>query len=104
MWSIIPASVVVLPEPVGPVTSTSPRGSIASDASTGGSPRSPSEIAPMLTRRKTRPHDPRAMKALTRNRPRPVIEYAKSASFVTRKASCRSGRSTSSTIARCLRR
>jgi hypothetical protein len=45
MWSIIPASVVVLPEPVGPVTSTSPRGSIASDASTGGSPRSLSEIA-----------------------------------------------------------
>ncbi len=30
MWSIIAASVVVLPEPVVPVTSTSPRGSRAS--------------------------------------------------------------------------
>ena len=30
MWSIMPASVVVLPEPVGPVTSTRPRGSRAS--------------------------------------------------------------------------
>ena len=30
-WSTMPASVVVLPEPVGPVTSTRPRGSIASE-------------------------------------------------------------------------
>ena len=52
MWSIIPASVVVLPDPVGPVTSTRPRGSIASGASTGGRPRSSSGIAPTLTRRK----------------------------------------------------
>ena len=36
MWSIMPASVVVLPEPVGPVTSTRPRGSIASAASASG--------------------------------------------------------------------
>ena len=36
MWSIIEASVVVLPEPVVPVTSTMPRGSRASFCTTGG--------------------------------------------------------------------
>ena len=38
MWSIIPARVVVLPEPVGPVTRTRPRGSIASAWTTCGQP------------------------------------------------------------------
>ena len=38
--SIIAASVVDLPEPVGPVTSTRPRGRSASVASTGGRPSS----------------------------------------------------------------
>jgi hypothetical protein len=38
--SIIAASVVDLPLPVGPVTSTRPRGRSASVASTCGSPRS----------------------------------------------------------------
>ena len=44
--SIIAASVVDLPLPVGPVTSTSPRGRSASVASTGGSPSSskPSDL------------------------------------------------------------
>ena len=49
MWSTMPDSVVVLPEPVGPVTSTSPRGSMARLASTGGRPSSPSGVAPTLT-------------------------------------------------------
>ena len=40
MWSIIAASVVVLPEPVGPVTSTSPRFSSARRRTTGGRPSS----------------------------------------------------------------
>ena len=39
--SIIAASVVDLPLPVGPVTSTRPRGRSASVASTGGRPSSP---------------------------------------------------------------
>ena len=74
MWSIIPARVVVLPEPVGPVTSTRPRGSMASALSTGGRPSSSSGMAPTLTRRKTMPAEPRERKALTRNRPRPGTE------------------------------
>ena len=40
MWSIIAASVVDLPEPVGPVTSTSPRGRSARYRQTFGRPRS----------------------------------------------------------------
>ena len=40
--STIEASVVDLPEPVGPVTSTKPRGSIAKFATDGGMPRSSS--------------------------------------------------------------
>ena len=39
--------------------------------STGGRPRSSSGMAPTLTRRKTRPAEPRERNALTRNRPRP---------------------------------
>src|SRR6478735_317292 len=95
MWSIIPASVVVLPDPVGPVTRTRPRGSIASAASASGSPRSGSGMAPTLTRRKTRPAEPRERKALTRKRPTPGSEYAKSASLVLANSSRRSSRSTS---------
>jgi hypothetical protein len=40
--SIIDASVVDLPEPVGPVTSTRPRGLEVSSVTTGGKPRSAS--------------------------------------------------------------
>ena len=36
MWLIIDASVVVLPQPAGPVTRIRPRGSMASFATTGG--------------------------------------------------------------------
>ena len=42
--STIAASVVVLPDPVGPVTSTRPRGSSASWRITSGSPSSASDI------------------------------------------------------------
>ena len=38
--SMIEASVVDLPDPVGPVTSTRPRGFLASSVTTGGSPSS----------------------------------------------------------------
>ncbi len=74
MWSTIAASVVVLPEPVGPVTRTRPRGSRASAARAGGMPSSSRDIAPIATRRKTRPTEPRDRKALTRKRPTPGIE------------------------------
>ena len=98
MWSTIPASVVVLPDPVGPVTSTSPRGSIDRLASTAGSPRSTSGIAPTLTRRNTSPQAPLLRKAFTRNRPIPEMEKAKSASLVRLNCSTRSARMTSVTI------
>ena len=48
MWSIIAASVVLLPLPVVPVTSTRPRSSSAIFFSTGGSPSS--SIGPDLHR------------------------------------------------------
>ena len=73
-WSIMDASVVVLPDPVGPVTSTSPRGSSASRAITGGRPRSSIDSAPSWTRRSTSPTEPRWRNALTRNRPTPGSE------------------------------
>ena len=73
-WSIMAARVVVLPEPVGPVTSTSPRGCSARWAITGGRPSSAIDIAPSWTRRSTIPTEPRWRKALTRNRPTPARE------------------------------
>ena len=60
MRSTIDASVVVLPDPVGPVTRTSPRGSRASSPMTSGSASSASACAPTATRRKTMPYVPRA--------------------------------------------
>jgi hypothetical protein len=73
-WSIMAARVVVLPDPVGPVTSTRPRGFSARWAITGGRPSSAIDIAPSWTRRSTIPTDPRWRKALTRNRPTPGRE------------------------------
>src|SRR4051794_27120629 len=99
MWSTMPASVVVLPEPVGPVTSTRPRGSRASWLMTAGTLSSSSGIAPTETRRNTRPTEPRERNALTRNRPTPAREYAKSASLVRLNDSRRSSRITSSAMA-----
>ena len=80
MWSIIAASVVDLPDPVVPVTSTRPRSSSAIRSSTGGS--SSSRMARMRAgiSRSTRPTEPRCWKMLQRKRPSPGTEYAMSIS------------------------
>ena len=59
MWSIMAARVVVLPEPVGPVTKTMPRDSSASRVTTGGKPRSSTDMAAGSTRRSTMAAVPR---------------------------------------------
>ncbi len=71
--SIIAARVVLLPEPVGPVTSTKPRGLEASSRSTCGTL---SESRPGMscgTRRKAALTEPRWKKQLTRKRATPGI-------------------------------
>ena len=57
--SIIAASVVDLPEPVGPVTSTKPRGFLVKSVSTFGSPRLSSAGISCGIRRKAAPSDAR---------------------------------------------
>src|SRR3954447_19199736 len=81
MWSIIAASVVDLPEPVVPVSSTMPRSSSARSRMTGG--RSSCSIERMSTgiARMTSDVEPRCLKALTRKRATPGIEYEKSTSL-----------------------
>ena len=59
MWSIMAARVVVLPEPVGPVTSTRPRISWASWVTTGGRPSSSAVAGVARTRRMARAVDER---------------------------------------------
>ena len=71
MWSISAASVVLLPLPVVPVTSTSPRSSSAIFFSTGGSPSSSIVRICIGMTRSTRPTVPRCWKTLQRKRPRP---------------------------------
>ena len=71
MWSIIAARVVVLPEPVGPVTRIRPRGSSDSWRTTGGRPSSSNEGLPDADEPADEGVMPRWRKALTRNRPRP---------------------------------
>ncbi len=80
MKSIIDARVVDLPEPVVPVTSTSPRCSSQIFSSTGGSISSLKVWMRAGIRRKTSPTDPRCWKMLQRNRPIPGTEYAISVS------------------------
>ena len=53
--SMIEASVVDFPEPVGPVTSTIPRGFFANSATTGGRPSSSSGVISNGIRRKAAP-------------------------------------------------
>ncbi len=53
--SIIAASVVLLPEPVGPVTMTNPRGLRVRSCSAGGSPRSSSFLMLMGMSRNAAP-------------------------------------------------
>ncbi len=57
--SIIAASEVDLPEPVGPVTSTKPRGLRVSSCTVAGSPSSSIEVNPKGIRRKAAPTAPR---------------------------------------------
>ena len=59
MWSTMAARVVVLPDPVGPVTSTSPRISLASRVTTSGRPSSDTVAALARTRRMANATDPR---------------------------------------------
>jgi hypothetical protein len=67
--SIIADSVVVFPEPVGPVTRTSPRGRSARSSTINGSPSSSAEGEPMRTSRMTRLIEPRCRNTFTRKRP-----------------------------------
>ena len=71
MWSIIAASVVLLPLPVVPVTSTRPRSSSAIFFSTGGRPSSSMVLTFTGMTRSTTPMVPRCWKTLQRKRPRP---------------------------------
>ncbi len=71
--SIIAASVVDLPEPVGPVTSTMPRGLEVKSCVTGGRPSCSIERISAGIRRNAAPIDPRWKYALTRKRAWPGI-------------------------------
>ena len=78
--SIMAARVVDLPEPVGPVTMTNPRGLRVNSWSTRGSPRSSSRGILTGMRRKAALSALRWKNALTRKRARPGTEYEKSIS------------------------
>ncbi len=72
--STIAASVVLLPDPVGPVTSTSPLARMVSFFTAGGS-RSSSSVGTWLgITRKTAPRPCDWTKMFTRNRATPSIE------------------------------
>ena len=66
MWSIIAASVVLLPEPVVPVTRMIPRCSSARSVTTLGRPRSSTERISKGIARQTIEVEPRCLKTLTR--------------------------------------
>ncbi len=79
--SIIAARVVLLPDPVGPVTSTRPRGLSDSRATTPGNPRSLNVRTLKGICRITSDTQPRCLKQLPRNRARFWIPKEKSSSF-----------------------
>src|SRR2546426_6303189 len=81
MWLIIAASAVDLPDPVTPVTSTSPRGLIAISSSTGGRFRSWIVFTSYGIDRNANATVPRCWYTLVRNRPTPGTPIAKSASL-----------------------
>src|SRR6266516_999230 len=81
MWLIIAASAVDLPDPVTPVTSTSPRGLIAISSSTGGRFRSRIVFTSYGIDRNANATVPRCWYTLVRNRPTPGTPIAKSASL-----------------------
>ena len=74
MWSIIAASVVLLPLPVVPVTSTRPRSSLATFLSTAGRPSSSTDLIVTGMTRMTMPIVPRCWNTLQRKRPSPGTE------------------------------
>ena len=74
------ARVVVLPEPVGPVTRINPRCSSASLRTASGSPISWNEGPPNRSFRRTIEIEPRCRKTFARKRPTFATEYAKSTS------------------------
>ena len=78
--SIIDASDVDLPCPVGPVTRIRPRGSLHRSFSTIGI--FSSSMAGMVSgmTREATPTDPRCRYTFTRNRPSPVTAYERSSS------------------------
>ena len=74
MCSIMADSVVVLPEPVGPVTRIKPRCSSAICRTASGRPTSANVGPPKLRRRRTMLVDPRWWKTFVRNRPTSFTE------------------------------
>ena len=80
--STIAASVVDLPEPVTPVTSTSPRGMSQICSTTLGRNNSSSARILVGMTRSTNPTLPRCWKIFTRKRPNPATPYAMSISVV----------------------
>jgi hypothetical protein len=78
--SMIEASVVDLPEPVGPVTRTSPRGFLASSATMGGSPRSWKVRILKGMVRNAPATAPRCMKMFARKRESPFTPKERSSS------------------------
>src|SRR5271163_1087102 len=83
--SIIDASVVDLPDPVGPVTSTSPRGLSHILLTTAGRPNWWKDLISNGIRRKTQAEAPRWLKTLARKRARPFSPNEKSSSRVSSK-------------------
>ena len=94
MWSTIAANVVVLPEPVGPVTSTSPLGRSAISLSTSGRLRSSMVKTTWGIRRSTIAGPRRVSSRLMRTRAKPK-EWLPSYSLSRRKRSISVGESIS---------
>ena len=69
MMSTIEARVVDLPDPVGPVTSTRPRGRLARPLTTAGTPSFSSGTIRYGMARSTAPTESRCTNTLSRNRP-----------------------------------
>ena len=85
--STIDASVVDFPDPVGPVTSTRPRGRRPKEAATGGTPSfSRGRISIGITRM-TAPIESRWRNTLTRKRARPGSGWERSSSSSSSKRS-----------------
>ena len=84
--SIIAAKVVDLPLPVGPVTSTRPRGRETRAAAAGGRPIWSSDGADSGMTRKTAPTEPFCMNRLPRKRASPSTPKEKSSSFSSSKS------------------